>query len=173
MPQTIFHAHNWPFLRVRAALEGLAAAGFDAVQLSPAQKSPPGNAWYLRYQPYDHLEIDGLGDRHELASLCAAARPCGITVVADVVFNHMAVPPGLRRADWLAAGADKTALYARLAWFPHLTQSDFAPWRDMQGAAWDDQNRYESWGNGEWPELLPTPRVLALHRFDRCALCMP
>ena len=43
-PSTIFHAHNWPFARVRERLAALAQAGYDAVQLSPAQKSPPGDA---------------------------------------------------------------------------------------------------------------------------------
>ncbi len=172
MVQTIFHAHNWRFARVLTALADLQRCGYDAVQLSPAQKSAPGDAWFLRYQPYDHLQIEGLGSRDELAQLCAVASQHGITIIADVVFNHMAIPRGAQRADWLTAIAARergnevpmAALYAKLEQFPHLSSADFAPWRDMQGADWDNEQRYESWGNGEWPELRPTANVLRLHK---------
>lgn len=169
--KTIFHAHNWKFADVASRLQELRDAGYDAVQLSPAQKSPAGDAWYLRYQPYDHLSIEGLGDRDGLTRLCMKAHQLGVIVIADLVFNHMAVPTGARREDWLAAEAKLRAgderpmesMYAKLSWFPHLSRRDFAPWRDMQGVDWDNENRYESWGNGEWPELLPTSNVLGLH----------
>lgn len=170
--RTVFHAHNWSFARISAALAGLAQDGYDGIQLSPAQKSPAGDAWYLRYQPFDHLTIEGLGTRDELSALCEAAHRLGVTVVADVVFNHMAVPAGTDRSRWVAAEAkrrqgDKTALdalYAKLDEFPHLTRDDFEPWRDMQGADWDNDQRFESWGNGEWPELRVTANVLRIHK---------
>jgi alpha-amylase len=169
--RTILHAHNWKLPHIAEHLEYLKSSGFDAVQISPVQKSPVGDAWYLRYQPVDHLQIEGLGDRSDLEALCSGAAQLGMTIVADVVFNHMAVPPGARRSDWLAADAargngDSTAiekLYDKLNMFPHLTRQDFAPWRDMQGDDWDNDHRYESWGNGEWPELLPTENVLRIH----------
>lgn len=163
MIKTIFHAHNWSFARIRSDLTKLADCGYDAVQISPAQKSPPGDAWYLRYQPYDHLVIEGLGSERELKALSADAKRLGITIIADVVFNHMAILPGLTRNDWLTA-KDRDALRAKLDEFPHLTRDDFAPWRDMQGPDWDNEHRYESWGNGEWAELLPTPNVLRIHQ---------
>jgi maltooligosyltrehalose synthase len=124
--KTIFHAHNWPFVRINASLDEISRTGYDAVQLSPLQKSALGNAWFLRYQPFDHLEIHGLGDQRELAMLCAAASRRGIAVIADVVFNHMAVPSDALRKHWLDA-ADRLAagdgeylerLYAKLSWFP-------------------------------------------------------
>lgn len=169
---SIFHAHNWTFDRVRSKLSDLRLAGFDAIQISPAQKSASGGEWYLRYQPVDHLIIDGLGNADQLAELCEAAAKCNMTVIADVVFNHMAVPTGLRRGDWEAAeqarvAGDQSAiklLYTRLSEFPHLTVEDFQPWRDMQGDDWDNDFRYESWGNGEWPELKPTENVISLHK---------
>lgn len=169
--KSIFHAHNWKFEQVRSQLERLRRSGFDGIQLSPAQKSPPGAAWYLRYQPLDHLQIEGLGDRSELKLLCRDANRLGLTIIADLVFNHMAVPENLRRSQWLEADKARLAgdptpikkLYDRLSMFPDLSVADFQPWRDMQGDDWDNEHRYESWGNGEWPELKPTERVLALH----------
>lgn len=153
-------------------LASLRHAGYDAVQISPAQKSPPGHEWYLRYQPFDHLKIEGLGSRQDLTNLCDAATRLGLVIVADLVFNHMAVPQGLRRSDWQAADllrqqGDSTAiekLYQHLLIFPHLTLDDFEPWHDMQGENWDNEYRYESWGNGEWPELRATANVISLHK---------
>ncbi len=170
-PKTIFHAHNWKFAHINRELSEVNVAGFNAIQISPAQKSPPGDAWYLRYQPLDHLVIDGLGNRNELEQLCIKASKLGLIIIADVVFNHMAVPEGLRRADWLTAANAEVAgkpspmknLRAKLNSFPNLTAEDFQPWRDMQGADWDNENRYDSWGNGEWPELIPNGKVIALH----------
>jgi hypothetical protein len=49
--------------------------------------------------------------------------------------------------------------------FPHLSSGDFQPWKDMQGVDWDNDNRYDSWGNGEWPELIPNDTHL--HRPKR------
>jgi hypothetical protein len=170
-PRTIFHAHNWQFTDVCKELRDIASIGFDAVQISPAQKSPTGNAWYLRYQPFDHLVIDGLGSSDDLRRLCEEAKSLGIFIIADVVFNHMAVPKNLRRSDWISAEAARVGgnpdqmkkLREELDKFPHLSAHDFQPWKDMQGTDWDNENRYDSWGNGEWPELIPNKKVLSLH----------
>jgi alpha-amylase len=123
----------------------------------------------MRYQPFDHTVVEGLGDSSELTQLCALAKSLDMIVIADLVFNHMAIPIGATRQDWLTAAAkDKKAatddLYAKLAQFPGLTREDFAPWQDMQGRDWDSEKRYEAWGNGEWPELLPTPNVISRHK---------
>ncbi len=171
LPRSIFHAHNWQFTHVRRELKTIQAIGFQAIQISPAQKSPRGDAWYLRYQPFDHLTIEGLGGSDELRTLCDDAKKAGLIGIADVVFNHMAVPPDVRRSDWLSAEAARVAgnptpmkkLRAYLDGFPHLNAEDFQPWRDMQGADWDNDNRYDSWGNGEWPELIPNTKVIDLH----------
>jgi hypothetical protein len=170
-PRSIFHAHNWQFTHVCQKLSELRSIGFDAVQISPTQKSPSGDAWFLRYQPFDHLVIEGLGSSDELKSLCTKAMTLGMLIIADVVFNHMAVPSGLRRNDWITADAARVGgnpepmkkLRARLDEFPHLNSDDFQPWRDMQGVDWDNDNRYDSWGNGEWPELIPNDKVISLH----------
>jgi alpha-amylase len=171
IPRSIFHAHNWQFNHVGRELRELVSIGFDAVQISPAQKSPHGDAWFLRYQPFDHLVIDGLGSSDDLRKLCSEARSLGILIIADVVFNHMAVPRNLRRNDWISAEAARVSgdpepmkkLRRALDQFPHLSSDDFQPWKDMQGVDWDNDNRYDSWGNGEWPELIPNNKVISLH----------
>ncbi len=54
----------------------------------------------LALSPIDHLSLEGLGTQDELIGLCQKATRLGLLVIADVVFNHMAVPNGVRRGDW-------------------------------------------------------------------------
>jgi glycosidase len=75
--------------------------GYDALQLSPLQKSIDGSQWWARYQPVSHECIEGLGSASELKELCKTCSEHGMTVVADIVFNHMAVVAS--RNDWLRA----------------------------------------------------------------------
>jgi hypothetical protein len=79
----------------------LSELGYDALQLSPLQKSIDGSQWWARYQPVSHEQIEGLGSAEELKELCKKCGEHGITVIADVVFNHMAVVAP--RHDWLRA----------------------------------------------------------------------
>lgn len=87
---TIFHAFNWRLGTVVHRLNHLQEMGYDALQISPLQKSI-GDEWWARYQPVSHECIEGLGSKEELTELCIRAREKGIMVIADLVFNHMAV----------------------------------------------------------------------------------
>ena len=68
----------------------LGQAGYSHLQLSPLQRSNPGAQWWKRYQPIDSTVIKGLGSEAELQALTRRAHGCGVKVIADVVFNHMA-----------------------------------------------------------------------------------
>jgi len=92
---TIFHAFNWRLGSVVHRLGHMQEMGYDAVQISPVQKSV-GDEWWARYQPTSFSAIEGLGSKDELKDLCARAGTKGIMVVADLVFNHMAVLPSPR-----------------------------------------------------------------------------
>lgn len=108
----LVHLFDWPFRRCAAELPALAAAGYTAIQISPAQRSLPRAEWWARYQPVDHRCIDGpLGSEAELRALCAQAARLGLRVVGDVVFNHMASGDG----------------YATHLRFPHLGPEHFRP----------------------------------------------
>jgi len=142
--------------------------GFAAVQISPAQRSHPGTEWWARYQPKDYTVIEGLGSLHELRELCALAHELGIMVVADIVFNHMLVVAGSR--EWERAQRDTQLLKVLKqkltdAVGPTLDAEDFQwPWFKMVGPHWDNENRYEGWGNGEWSELRYCPKVVGVHK---------
>ena len=89
----ILHCFDWSFAGIEAHLDEIADAGFRVVQTSPVQQpKASGSAWYFLYQPcsFSVATSSPLGGASELASLCAAAESKGISVIVDVVANHMA-----------------------------------------------------------------------------------
>ncbi len=82
---------NWPFSAIRDEVCSLRAMGFSHIHVSPPQLSNPANDWWGRYQPNDYRVIDSpLGDEGDFQEMTARAESCGVTVIADVVLNHMA-----------------------------------------------------------------------------------
>ncbi|CAK9080865.1 4-alpha-D-glucan glucanohydrolase) [Durusdinium trenchii] len=137
--------------------------GFDAVQISPAQKSKHGHEWWARYQPEDYGKIEGLGSWEELKELCRRADELKLRVIGDVVFNHMLVVGSCH--EWRQAQANPARLkqlQERLVRETSMRLEDFQwPWFEMSGEHWDNENRYEGWGSGEWSELRYCERVVA------------
>ena len=165
-PLTIFHAFNWRFRDILGKLWELRQSGYDAVQVSPAQKSIGGGSqWWERYQPVSYTEIEGLGSLDDLQELCTAAREKEIIVIADVVFNHMATVGS--RDDWMRSKHDsgfRQELMQRLdTHFPPFTREDFNPWMECGWEDWDNENRFEVWGDSAWCDLKPTQRVMDVH----------
>lgn len=155
----IYHAFNMPYAALADRVCGLAGQGYSHVQISPAQRSNPGPEWWKRYQPVDHGEIAGLGSEADLARLSRIAHACGLRLIADVVFNHMAnLGGGDERED--------------LSRFPGLTPADFhsdPPGSGRRPCAASDHNGYadgnrrselECWLGG-LPDLRFTPQVMA------------
>jgi len=89
-PVAIFHAFDQNYGDVEAFVCDLAGQGFSHVQIAPAQKSNPDERWWARYQPVDYSVIEGKGSEAQLKRLVKKAHGCGLKVIADVVFNHMA-----------------------------------------------------------------------------------
>ena len=94
---TILHCFDWKYEDIKAELPNIAAAGFTAVQTSPAQ--PGGNndpdaesgTWWWLYQPLSfHIGKNYLGTPEELQDLCTEAHKYGIKVIVDIVANHLA-----------------------------------------------------------------------------------
>eukprot|EP00930_Biecheleria_cincta_P082616 TRINITY_DN72320_c0_g1_i1.p1 TRINITY_DN72320_c0_g1~~TRINITY_DN72320_c0_g1_i1.p1 ORF type:complete len:628 (-),score=86.46 TRINITY_DN72320_c0_g1_i1:252-2135(-) len=171
-PRTIFHALHHSFGELRRRLPELARKGFDAVQIAPAQACPFGDLrtmWHLRYQPLSYNCIDpALGGESALKALCKEAADLGVMVIADCVFNHMAIVAS--RDEWELAQQDQTmleALRSRLdeAFGPDIDQGDFQwPWVCLEGSKWDDPSfMYEGWGCGEWSELRFSQKILDRH----------
>jgi alpha-amylase len=137
-PLAIFHAFDQTFADVETFVCELAQQGYSHVQVAPAQKSNPSPDWWARYQPVDYRVIKGRGSEAELRSLVSRAHACGVKVVADVVFNHMADVPEFHNLDFpgidhtnfhqpcginYADGNRDTELDCRLGSLPDLDQS--------------------------------------------------
>lgn len=89
----ILHCFDWTFAQIESELDTIAEAGFRVVQTSPVtQPKASGSAWFYLYQPVSFsIATSGpLGGERELQSLCAAAHERGISVIVDIVANHLA-----------------------------------------------------------------------------------
>lgn len=91
----ILHAFDWSFNNIKNELPNIAAAGFKSVQVSPVtgtkESSTDPSKWWLLYQPTNQsIGNAQLGTYDDFKALCTAADQYGISIVVDVVMNHMA-----------------------------------------------------------------------------------
>lgn len=99
----MLHCHEWPFSAIEANLDRIAAAGFNAIQVSPVQRlrapkpdetSPaePTGPWWLFYQPVSFRIVGNykVGTEADFRRLCDKAEQKGIKIIVDVVLNHIA-----------------------------------------------------------------------------------
>jgi alpha-amylase len=134
-PVAVFHAFDDHYTMIESYVCEISNQGYSHVQIPPAQKSNPDKSWWARYQPIDFSIIEGRGSETDLKKLIDKAHGCGVKVIADVVFNHMASLDEYK-------GLDK---------FPGLSKEDFHQRCDI-----DYSNRgsvMNCWLNGNLPDL--------------------
>lgn len=88
-----FHAFNWTFNQIKDNLESLANSGFKNVLTMPVQQPKNGgSSWWAYYQPisFSIANNSALGTKEDLSSLCSEADKYGISIMVDVVANHLA-----------------------------------------------------------------------------------
>ncbi len=97
----ILHAWSWSFQTIKESMADIAAAGYSAVQTSPANAVVVGGdggmqlmgrgKWYYQYQPTDWtIGNYQMGTEEDFKAMCAEAHRFGIKVIVDVVPNHTA-----------------------------------------------------------------------------------
>jgi hypothetical protein len=97
----ILHCFNWSYNEIKAHMAEIADAGYTAVQTSPVQPPKDYNSawdntkggWWKFYQPIGIRIADGqtwLGTRAELKAMCDEAEKYHVSVIVDVVANHLA-----------------------------------------------------------------------------------
>ena len=89
----ILHAWDWKFTDVTKSIEDIAKAGYSLVQVSPCQvceNTTTNNDWWKLYQPYDYKFGNSLGTADEFKEMCSTAEKYGVSIIVDVVANHMA-----------------------------------------------------------------------------------
>jgi alpha-amylase len=89
----VYQYYHTPWNEIRATLARVAEAGYDAIQVPPAQRSK--RTWDdpepRGYQPIDHLDFDSVfGTEAEYRAMVEEAHARGLAVIADAVTNHMA-----------------------------------------------------------------------------------
>lgn len=90
---TTFHAFCWSFNQIKENLPYIANAGFKNILTMPVQQPKGGGAsWWAFYQPLSFSIADNstIGTKEELKSLCDEAEKYNISILADVVANHLA-----------------------------------------------------------------------------------
>lgn len=158
-PLAIFHAFNQQYKEVEDSVCTLADQGYSHVQISPAQKSNPGNEWWKRYQPFDYSVFEGLGSEDDLESLTTKAHGCNVKVIADVVFNHM-------------ANLDGGDGFEDLTKYPNLSPDDFNtvatnPGQKNCDIEYGDGNRgseIDCWLGKSLPDLKHTDNVKTIQK---------
>lgn len=93
----ILHAFNWKYEDIKNNLEAIKNAGYKMVQTSPVQQPKSGGArWEFFYQPVSFSIGDSspLGNKEDLKELCEEAEKEGISIICDIVFNHLATAGG-------------------------------------------------------------------------------
>lgn len=148
-PTAIFHAFDENYVNVSKYVCDLKAQGYSHIQISPAQKSNPSSQWWGRYQPVEYGVIDGRGTKEDLKKLIEKAHRCGIKVIADVVFNHM-------------ANMDQ---YRDLNKFAEFDKDDFHAWCKDDYIDNNTTTEKVCWMRGSLPDLKSElPKVRDVHK---------
>ena len=92
---TILHAFCWSFENIKRQLPFIRDAGYKSIQTLPVSvPKSNGSSWMMFYQPLAFRIADGkespLGTKQDLIDLCEEAEKYDISIIVDVVFNHMA-----------------------------------------------------------------------------------
>lgn len=88
-----FHAFNWTFKQIKENLSGIANSGFKSILTMPVQEPKNGgSSWWSFYQPlsFSIAKNSSLGTKEELEDLCEEAEKYDISILVDIVANHMA-----------------------------------------------------------------------------------
>lgn len=143
-PIAIFHAFNQPYLDIAESVCDPRNQGYSHIQISPTQKSNPIDRWWGRYQPIDYATIEGLGSEKDLKTLIEKAHGCGMKVIADVVFNHMATMPEYRDLN-----------------FPGISKENFHPRCSINYSDGNRDTEINCW-LGELPDLDQSKETVQL-----------
>ncbi|KAF5347543.1 hypothetical protein D9757_014297 [Collybiopsis confluens] len=64
-------------------------AGYEYVQVSPAQEHVTGDEWWTDYQPVSYTITSKRGNRTQFQNMIDACHTAGVKVIADTILNHM------------------------------------------------------------------------------------
>ena len=90
----VIHMFNKSATDIMGELPRIASLGYTHILLSPICLSVKSDHWWARYQPLEYRMIGGpIGSLKDIENLALEAfTKYDISLMADVVFNHMATP---------------------------------------------------------------------------------
>jgi len=84
---------EWNFADVARECEDyLGPNGFDAVQVAPVMEHITGPEWFTKYQPVSFRLDSRSGTIDDLRDMVKRCRAAGVSVIVDVVLNHIGKP---------------------------------------------------------------------------------
>lgn len=88
----IVHLLNWDLESITEILDDIKRQGFDAIQINPMQPFKTGEEfhWYYSYQPLGFRIGNMFGTKESLEELCYLANKRNISIIVDVICNHVA-----------------------------------------------------------------------------------
>ncbi len=88
----ILSLFDCPLKDIKKLLPIIKSQGFNAVQVSPLQKTKDDESkeWWILYQPIGFDIGNKIGSKSELYDLCIEAKKYGINIIVDAVINHTA-----------------------------------------------------------------------------------
>jgi len=119
---TILQTFCWSFKTIKDHMADIKKAGYTSIQTSPISECIKGEKnndtskqfykhWYFTYQPVSYkIGNYQLGTEEEFKEMCKTAKEYGISVIVDVVPNHMtsewdAIDPKYQRKDYYHTNA--------------------------------------------------------------------
>lgn len=86
----ILHMFQWKLKDIAKSLQLVKDQGFTHIQISPLQPCKEANAWWDCYQIFDFSIGNKYGSKEDLIELCNEAKKYGITIIVDIICNHVA-----------------------------------------------------------------------------------
>ena len=171
----IFHAFCWKYSDITANLPSIAEASFKSIQISPVQQPKNGGTtWWSFYQPLSFSIADNssLGTKAELKELCDEAEKYHISIIADIVFNHLAnIDDDHLESDGTPTVSPDVAAYEPVIYANRNATGDSATFHHNKNATGSGAiTQYYAWGN--LPDLNTANPVVQARSLDLLKECI-
>ncbi|KAJ7491137.1 alpha-amylase [Mycena latifolia] len=93
---TIVQLFEWPWDSVASECTSfLGPAGYGYVQVSPPSEHITGSQWWTDYQTVSYILTSKRGNRSQFSNMVSTCAAAGVSVIVDVVLNHMTSGSGI------------------------------------------------------------------------------
>lgn len=123
---------NWNIKSITNCLDDVKKQNFDTIQINPVQPfiDVQGNDWWATYQPLDFKIGNIYGSKDDLTILCKEAKKRGISIIVDVITNHLA-NNGLGEEIIPNKDINEKIRDNKNYWKPHSKVYNFTSYKDV------------------------------------------